>query len=147
MKNEKGIDKLWKRFNEEVNDKELQRRFDGFKNTEKRLVEQHNELVQPINEKLSEKSRLEHVIVESAKLGILHTEAVGMLKSAEKELAELTTKIAKIDEDLENERRLIKKYEDGTEAKLFHYWGMLTALDNTIKPWISFKEDYRDKIF
>lgn len=147
-KNEKGpVEKLWDRFKDEYNDNELQRRFDGFKVTEKNLVDRHNALVEPINNLARDKSQLEEIIVSCAKQGMLNADAVSKLKATEQDLCDKSKQIAEIDMELDKERKLIKQYKDASETKLFHYWGMLQAVDETVKPWIQFKEEYKDRIF
>lgn len=147
-KTEKGpVEKLWDRFKEEYNDNELQRRFDGFKVTEKNLVDRHNELVEPINNLARDKSQLEDIIVSCAKQGMLNEDAVAKLKVTERDLHEKSKQIAEIDAELDKERKLIKQYKDASETKLFHYWGMLKEVDDTVKPWMDFKQEYKDRIF
>lgn len=140
-------EKVWKEFLDDIDNPELQNRFDGFVADEKRYVDQYNEMVETINEQLADKSALEGIIINSAMLGISPAPAVEKLKVVNGSVSELQDKMSELGKKIAEKQKLIKQYKHSSDGNLFIYWKVLREVDDTVKEWAVFKEQYKDRIF
>ena len=140
-------EKIQKEFQEDFNVSELQERFDQFEKTVKDFKELYNILVPQINERIENISTLNEMIVRSAKLGFLNTQAVNQLKEIEASLKEQMEAADLYKERFTKEEKLITKYKEGSNDKLFLYWKMFRALDEKTEPWLEWKTEYSNRIF
>jgi hypothetical protein len=142
-----AIEKLHKAFKEDFDDNELQDRFDNFEKTVKDFKQLYNILVPQINEQINHVNALHSMIIESAKIGFLNREAVNQLKEIEASLKEQTEAADSYKERFLEEEALIKKYEESTHNKLFHYWKAFKAIAPETEPWLEWKRQYDKRIF
>lgn len=140
------VEALKKAFNEEVNDTELQERYDRFHKDLDRVREGHNKLVTSINQNLEVIHNLKDVVYKSAVQGILAEEAVKKIKELEAENADLVKELDSYKDRIQYNKDLIEKYKDWSDRKLFIWWQALKAADPTTEAWIQWKEAFKNKI-
>jgi hypothetical protein len=134
-------------FQEDVNDKELQHRYDRFVKNLAHAKEQYNKLVPEINEAINRKNRLHSVIFNTVLEGIMPAETIYAYKETSKELDELTEEISHHQNGMEENERLIKKYEELSHNKLFYWWKSFRAIDpKGTAPWMEWKRPYEKMI-
>ena len=132
-------------FEEQVNDLELQERYDRFKSSRDYARDEHNKLVLQINANISDLKILESCILEQAKLGIIATEAITKVKEIEEVNDGLIHRLEGFRATMDENGDLIKKYDDMTQDRLFVWWQAIKAVEPETKPWLEFKQLYRDK--
>jgi hypothetical protein len=113
----------------------------------KSLADRHNETLKIYETAIAEFNNLDSIILQSAKAGMLHTEAIERSKKIESEIDSLTQSLNKSQAEVEYEKDLLKKYVDWSERKLFTWWQALKAINSEIAPWIDFKQEYKDLVF
>ena len=139
-------EKVWDLFMEDFNDDELTNRYDRFKNTVKSLKDRYTEKVPAVNEALNKRATLNDMILTCAKMGIVNQEAVEKDKEIQKFLDETIPVLDDLKSKWEYEEALIKKYEDNSKDKLFHYWKIFKTLDKKTEPWLDWKKPYEKRI-
>ena len=77
------VERVFAAFMEDFNDTELQERLDGFEKTLKSLKTRYNELVPNLNDALKDQSILNQMILDSAKMSFINTDAIKRLKVVE----------------------------------------------------------------
>lgn len=140
-------EKVWKEFLADLNDTELQDRYDRFREDEKRDVDSYNRMVDTINELHAKKATLEGIIVDSAILEISAHSAVELLKTVRNSIEELGQTMAELASKIAENQKLIKQYKNSSENNLYVYWKMLNAVDETVGPYHEFSQKYKDRIF
>jgi hypothetical protein len=133
-------------FQEQVEDLELQRNYDGFKRNLERAKEKHNELVPQINQNLGTIRTLKESVLNLALEGVLSPEASTRVKELEEVNGDLIERIEEFKKEMEENMDLIEKYDILNERKLFTWWEALKAVDPDTQPWLEWKETYTDKI-
>jgi hypothetical protein len=140
------VEKVHAAFMEDFNDTELQERFDNFERTLKSLKDRYNELVPNLNDALKDQSTLNQMILDSAKMSFINTDAIKRLKVVEAYLDENM----KIADDLKNkmayEQDLITKYKWNSNDRLFQWWKTIKTIEPDTKPWLEWKTQYDSKI-
>jgi hypothetical protein len=139
-------EKLMNAFEEELNDKELQERYDRFRENEKREKERYNNQVPVVNELIKRVNDLQHVVLESAVLGILAIESIEELKKLRIELEEAKKIADGFRAAMEYQKDLAEKYEDYSDRKLFHWWKSLKAVGIEVMAWGDWKRQYENVI-
>jgi len=142
-----GFEKVMELFNEEVNDKELQGNYDGFKRSRECAKERHNGMVPEINALIQKGEGLKELIVDLSCKQLSTVEAVEAMLSLPEPINELREKINYQKGIMDEQDRLMKFYTDSTERKLFHFWKVFKALDEETLPWMEWKRAYTDIIF
>ena len=140
------VEALKKAFEEEVNDLELQERYEYFQKNLQRAKDEHNKLVPFLNQNVEARNILTSVIYNSAMEGILSTEATKKMKELKAEMETLVAELEIHKESIQYNEKLIKDYKDWSERKLFIWWQALKAVDPETKAWIEWKETYKDRI-
>ena len=140
------VEALKKAFNEEVNDTELQERYDRFLKDLERVTEGHNKLVAEINQNIEAIHILKDVVYKSAVQGILAEEAVKKIKELEVVNVELMEELDSYKDRIKYNKDLIEKYKDWSERKLFIWWQVLKTVDPTTEAWMQWKEAFKNKI-
>jgi hypothetical protein len=140
------VEKVHAAFMEDFNDTELQDRFDNFEKTLKSLKDRYNELVPNLNDALKDQSTLNQMILDSAKMSFINTDAIKRLKIVDGYL----TENMKIADDLKNkmayEQDLITKYKWNSNDRLFQWWKTIKTIEPDTKPWLEWKTRYDSKI-
>jgi len=140
------VEKVHAAFMEDFNDTELQERFDNFERTLKSLKDRYNELVPNLNDALKDQSTLNQMILDSAKMSFINTDAIKRLKIVDGYL----TENMKIADDLKNkmayEQDLITKYKSNSNDRLFQWWKTIKTIEPDTKPWLEWKSRYDSKI-
>lgn len=139
-------EKILNEFESDFNDTELQERYDRFEKTVKDFKELYNILVPQINSQIANVKTLSDMIVDSAKMGFLNTQAVNQLKETEASLKEQMDAANSYRERFTKEEELIKKYKENSDNKLFHYWKMFKAINDNTEPWLEWKRPYEKRI-
>lgn len=139
-------EKILNEFESDFNDTELQERYEQFEKTVKDFKELYNILVPQINSQIENAKTLSDMIVDSAKMGFLNTQAVNQLKETEASLKEQMDAANTYRERFTNEEELIKKYKENSDRKLFHYWKMFKAINPNTEPWLEWKRPYEKRI-
>lgn len=140
------VEALKKAFEEVVNDPELQGNYDGFKRKLQEAKNEHNELVPAVNTNLEEIRTLKESILNLAMLGIISTEARDRVLKLEADNEDMIHMIDRYKSEIDENQRLIDKYDYLNDHKLFVWWQALVAVDPETKPWLEWKETYKDKI-
>lgn len=140
------VEALKKAFNEEVNDTELQVRYDQFHKDLERVTEGHNKLVTEINQNLEAIHILKDVVYKSAIQGILANEATVKIKELEAVNVELMEELDSYKDRIQYNKDLIEKYKDWSGRKLFVWWQVLKVVDSNTEDWMQFRETFKDKI-
>lgn len=141
------LELLIKAFEEDINDKELQLRYDGFLRRLDEAKENYNQQVPVINELIRKKSVLHSSIFSLAIEGIISTEANQEYKKIREEYDELEKEVVRLKNAMEEVEDLIKKYQDGSHNKLFAWWKSFKAIEpKGTKPWIEWKRPYENLI-
>jgi hypothetical protein len=140
------VEALKKAFNEEVNDTELQERYDRFIKDLDRVTEGHNKLVTEINQNLEAIHILKDVVYKSAIQGILVNEATLKIKELEAVNVELMEELDSYKDRIQYNKDLIEKYKDWSGRKLFVWWQVLKVVDPNTEDWMQFRETFKDKI-
>lgn len=140
------IEALKKAFEEEVNDLELQERYDLFQKNLQQAKDNHNKIVPFLNQNVEARNILTSVIYNSAMEGILATEATKKMKELKAEMETLVAELEIHKESMEYNKNLIEKYKDLTWRKLFVWWQALKAVDPGTEAWTEWKETYKDRI-
>ena len=133
-------------FMEDFNDSELQERFDNFERTLKSLKDRYNELVPNLNDALKDQSILNQMILDSAKMSFINTDAIKRLKIVDNYLNENMAKADDLKTKMQYEEDLIKKYRENSQDRLFQWWKSIKALEPNTKPWLEWKSMYSSKI-
>ena len=137
---------LKKAFEEVVKDPELQNNYDRFKRDLARAKREHNELVPAVNSNLEEIRTLKESILNLAMLGIVSTEARDRVLKLEADNEDMIHMIDRWKSEIDENQSLIEKYDYLNEHKLFVWWQALMAVDPETRPWLEWKETFKDKI-
>jgi hypothetical protein len=137
---------LKKAFEEVVKDPELQNNYDRFKRDLARAKREHNELVPAVNINLEEIRTLKESILNLAMLGIVSTEARDRVLKLEADNEDMIHMIDRWKSEIDENQSLIEKYDYLNEHKLFVWWQALMAVDPETRPWLEWKETFKDKI-
>ena len=137
---------LKKAFEEVVKDPELQNNYDRFKRDLARAKREHNELVPAVNRNLEEIRTLKESILNLAMLGIVSTEARDRVLKLEADNEDMIHMIDRWKSEIDENQSLIEKYDYLNEHKLFVWWQALMAVDPETRPWLEWKETFKDKI-
>jgi NADH dehydrogenase/NADH:ubiquinone oxidoreductase subunit G len=135
-----------KAFCEDLNDFELQERYDRFFENAKREKEHYNKLVPVVNDLFKRVHELQHIVLESAVLGILATECIEELKKARLELEETNSRANQHKEAMEYQEELIEKYKKSSDNKFFTWWKALRSVDSETPTWMHWIEEYKNRI-
>lgn len=146
-KNKTDFEKIYAEFQSELNDKELQNRYDGFKKTREAAKGRHNEMVPVINALIERGNSIKELIVDLAIAELCTKEAAREAIKIKHEVDELRKKIMREQEIMAEEDELIKKYEDYSERKFFHYWKIFKVLDPNTPSWLDwYHKQYKGQI-
>jgi len=130
-----------------VNDPELQNRYNNMERNVKAWKEEYNGYVRQYNDAIKRKTKVTEILLEGARLGIVNPEAMKLDQQVDEEITRLVAFIEDAKKNFENDDRLMTKYRELTENKLFHFWEIMFMLDKDVKPYLSFKPDFVNKIF
>lgn len=133
-------------FQEQVEDTELQRNYDGFKSKLESCTIEHNDIVFDVNKNLEIIGNLKDSILTAAMCGALSPNLVDEINRLEEENRPMIKRIEDLKEQIDYNEELIEKYEQLSFHKLFTWWQALTAVDPETEPWLEWKETYNDKI-
>lgn len=138
-----GID-AEKLFNEDLADRELQENYDRFKKNREIWKEKYNELVPEINSLIDKIVNLKELIVTQAVQGLSNAESAKRLAKLDGKFTKLTEVADGFKAKMDEEDKLIEKYKDWNERKLFMHWKYLTLLKVTKEPWMEWKKQFID---
>jgi|694.fasta_scaffold142125_4 chromosome segregation ATPase len=140
------LEKVTKEFKEDLNDKELQNRFDRFEKTLAHLKESYNEHVPEVNQKMKMSQDLAQMILDSAMMGFLNNDAISKVKEVNSYLDGIRPHLDNLQRKMEEEKGLIEKYKENSKNKFFHYWKIFKAIDPTTEPWMEWFKQYEKNI-
>lgn len=147
MKTKTPLEKLLKAFNEDYNDNELQQRYDNFVSNVKRWKAEFNEIVIPINAAIKERDELTEIIFQSALHGILVHDVIDKFKKISYDIDDMAKNANNLKELFTKKEELMKRYKEGSENKLFHWWRSIKAIEPCTKPWLEWRTPYMNRIF
>lgn len=130
-----------------VNDPELQNRYNSMEKNVKSWKETYNAYVLQYRDAIARKTKITEILLEGARLGIVNPEAMKLDQQVDEEIVRLVSFIEEAKKNFENDERLMAKYRELTDNKLFHFWEIMFMLDKDVKPYLSFKPDFANKIF
>lgn len=131
-------------FKEDLADQELQENYDGFKKNREIWKEKYNKLVPEINSLIGKIVNLKELIVTQAVQGLSNAESAKRLAKLEDKFTKLTEVADGFKAKMDEEDKLIEKYKDWNQRKLFIHWKYLTLLKVTKEPWMEWKKQYED---
>jgi chromosome segregation ATPase len=140
------LEKVTKEFNDDFNDKELQERFDRFEKTLAHLKESYNEHVPEVNQKMKMSQDLAQMILDSAMMGFLNSDAITKAKEVNSYLDGIRPHLDNLQRKMEEEKELIEKYKENSKNKFFYYWKIFKAIDSTTPPWLEWFRQYEKNI-
>lgn len=145
-KKSKDYDNIWKEFQSDLTNGELQNNYNEFKDKVNDLIPQHEDAF--IHHQKMEKqiSELKDAILMSALNGVSSESLNRKMRDLESACEELEEQMNIIYSQIKYYEDLISKYEDWSERKLFIWWRVFTTLDNTTPNWVEWKEIYKDNI-
>ena len=133
------VESLW---NEDIDDKELQENFEGFKRSRESAKTSYNACVPAINSLISKIINLKELIVSLSMQSLPTEKAVKRIAKLDMSFTKLTEKADKYKQEMDKQDTLIKNYKDWTERKLFMHWKYLTLLKATDESWLEWKKQY-----
>lgn len=145
-KKSKEYNKVWKEFQSELTDGELQSNYDGFVEKVNELNPQYEDIFIHHQKMENEISEIKDAILMSALNGVSSEGLNRKLRDLESAGEELEERMNVIYSQIKYYEDLIDKYEDWSERKLFVWWRVLTTLDDTTPNWIEWKNTYNDNI-
>jgi len=145
-KKSKEYNKVWKEFQSELTDGELQSNYDGFVEKVNELNPQYEDIFIHHQKMENEISEIKDAILMSALNGVSSEGLNRKLRDLESAAEELEERMNVIYSQIKYYEDLIDKYEDWSERKLFVWWRVFTTLDDTTPNWIEWKNTYNDNI-
>jgi len=145
-KKSKEYNKVWKEFQSELTDGELQSNYDGFVEKVNELNPQYEDIFIHHQKMENEISEIKDAILMSALNGVSSEGLNRKLRDLESAGEELEERMNVIYSQIKYYEDLIDKYEDWSERKLFVWWRVFTTLDDTTPNWIEWKNTYNDNI-
>ena len=145
-KKSKEYDKIWKEFQSDLTDGELQNNYNEFKDKVNDLIPEHEDAF--IHHQKMEKqiSELKDAILMSALNGVSSESLNRKMRDLESACEELEEEMNIIYSQIKYYEDLISKYKDWSERKLFIWWRVFTTLDNTTPNWAEWKGIYKGNI-
>lgn len=140
-----GID-VTQLIHEDLADKELQENYDRFKRHLDSAKTSYNACVPTLNSMISKIVNLKELIVSLSVHGLSTETAVKRLAKLDNNFTKLSEKADQYKAEMAKYNDLIKKYEDWNERKLFMHWKYLTLLKVIDKPWLEWKETYKNNM-
>lgn len=138
---------LKKAFQEEIEDQEIQKNYDGFKKSLRVYMDKKNYLFEKRNKKLNKVEPLKESILRLAMEGETSTDLVEKFKDLERTTNDLTDDIEVAEDSIELYRWLIEKCEAKSDCKFFVWWQALKEVDpDNTKPWMDWISQYEGKI-
>ena len=131
-------------FKEDLEDRELQRNFEGFKKHRESAKTSYNTCVPALNSMISKIVNLKELIVSLSVQGLPVEKAVKRLAKLDNSFTKLSKKADQYKEEMTKQDTLIDRYERLNESKLFMHWNYLTLLKVTCEPWMDWKKQYKD---
>jgi len=145
-KKSKEYNKVWKEFQSELTDGELQSNYDGFVEKVNELNPQYEDIFIHHQKMENEISEIKDAILMSALNGVSSEGLNRKLRDLESAGEELEERMNVIYSQIKYYEDLIDKYEDWSERKLFVWWRVFTTLDDTTPNWIEWKNTYNNNI-
>jgi chaperonin cofactor prefoldin len=145
-KKSKEYNKVWKEFQSELTDGELQSNYDEFVEKVNKLNPQYEDMFIHHQKMENEISEIKDAILMSALNGVSSEGLNRKLRDLESAAEELEERMNVIYSQIKYYEDLINKYEDWSERKLFVWWQVFTTLDDTTPNWIEWKNTYNDNI-
>jgi len=130
-----------------VNDPELQNRYNSMEKNVKSWKETYNAYVLQYRDAISRKTKITEILLEGARLGIVNPEAMKLDQQVDEEITRLVSLLEEAKHNFENDERLMAKYRELTENKLFHFWEIMFMFDKDVMPYLTFKAGFANKIF
>lgn len=137
---------LKKAFQAEVEDLELQERYDRFQEQFEHAKKLHNELVQEANPIIAQINTLRDTITDQAILGIIATEAISKLKELEAKVKGIAENIEVHKESFDYNKKLMESYQRSSDAKMFVWYQALKAVDPETPSFLEWRETYKNRI-
>lgn len=145
-KKSKEYNKVWKEFQSELTDGELQSNYDGFVEKVNELNPQYEDIFIHHQKMENEISEIKDAILMSALNGVSSEGLNRKLRDLESAAEELEERMNVIYSQIKYYEDLVDKYEDWSERKLFVWWRVFTTLDDTTPNWIEWKNTYNNNI-
>lgn len=145
-KKSKEYNKVWKEFQSELTDDELQSNYDGFVEKVNELNPQYQDVFIHHQKMENEISEIKDAILMSALNGVSSEGLNRKLRDLESAGDELEERMNVIYSQIKYYEDLIDKYEDCSEHKLFVWWQVFTVLDDDTSDWLEWKYLYNDNI-
>jgi hypothetical protein len=133
-------------FKEDLEDRELQGRYDRFIKSRDSAKESYNKCVPDLNLLSSKRTELKELIVTLAVKSLPTEEIVQQLLELEEEYDTLCKTAADYHVVMEENNTLINKYKSMSADKLFMHWKYLTMMKATEVPYLEWRVEYENII-
>jgi chaperonin cofactor prefoldin len=145
-KKSKEYNKVWNAFQTELTDGELQHNFDEFAAKSDELAPEYEDMFIHHQKMENEIAEIKDAILLSA-INSISSEALNRkLRDLESAAEELEDEMNVIYAKIKHYDELLNKYQDWSERKLFVWWTVFTALDDTTPDWMKWKAKYIENI-
>jgi len=131
-------------FKEDLEDRELQGNYDGFKRHRESAKTSYNACVPNLNSMISKIVNLKELIVSLAVQGLPTENAVKRMAKLDNNFTKLSEKANTYKAKMDEQDVLIQKYEDWNNRKLFMHWKYLSMLKATEVPYMEWRTEYED---
>jgi hypothetical protein len=139
-------EKVEKVFREELEDKEIQTRYDRMVSGFNSMVENYNHCLKKVESLLNKQQKLREMLFEAVKMKLDYTEIMSRIEEHNTTLASEEKILSELYTELEKERALIEKYKQWSENKFFIYWKIFKELDSEFPKWTEFKKTHEERI-
>lgn len=133
-------------FKEDLEDRELQGRYDQFIKSRDSAKESYNKCVPDLNLFSSKRTELKELIVTLAVKSLSTKETSHQLLELEEEYDTLCKTAADYHLVMEESNTLIDKYKSMSADKLFVHWKYLTMMKATEVPYLEWRVEYENII-
>jgi DNA repair ATPase RecN len=139
-------EKVEKVFREELEDQELQIRYDRMVNGFNTMLENYNHRLKKVESLMNKQNKLREMLFDAVKMKLDYTEIMSNIEEVNSSFSAEEKVLSELYTELEKERALIEKYKQWSENKFFIYWKIFKELDSEFPKWTEFKKIHEERI-
>lgn len=148
MKKSKVVKQIEKWLVDEMKDKELQERYDRFKQEYDNLCNIRSTTAKNLKEAKHKFDVYTNIVLNMVVSDLpLSKEISTALSQAGNAVQRNEHIFEEVNNDAEEKKRKIKMMEDHTDNKLFHYWSICSKAGIIKKAWMDWRPQFAGKIF
>ena len=130
---------------EDLEDKELQRKYESFKIEEESLLKSYNEIVAEYNNSQEEFENLKNIILHNLIQGYTIPEQIEKFKLRKEKLDIFLKDIKEIDKQVKEIQTLIESYKQSSQDRFYYHWRYHKACGETDLTWFQWINKF-DKV-